>query len=60
MTRGSNYERVHKFYEKLSENFDELQTLGEGEMLKGFVLSTLNKLPQEKPDLVRIDEGWED
>ena len=29
-------------------------------MLMGFVLSTLNKLPQVKPDLVRTDEGWED
>ena len=60
VTRGSNYERVHKFYEKLRKNFDVLQTLGEGEMLKSFVLSTLNKLPQVKPDLVRIDKGWED
>ena len=60
VTRGSNYERVREFYEKLSKNFDVLQTLGEGEMLKGFVLSTLNKLPQVKPDLVRTDEGWED
>lgn len=60
VTRGSNYERVCEFYEKLSKNFDALQTLGEGEMLKGFVLSTLNKLPQVKPDLVRTDEGWED
>lgn len=40
VTRGSNYERVCEFYEKLSKNFDALQTLGEGEMLKGFVLST--------------------
>ena len=60
VTRGSNYERVREFYEKLSKNFDALKTLGEGEMLKGFVLSTLNKLPQVKPDLVRTDEGWED
>ena len=58
VTRGSNYKRVLKFYEKLSKNFYALQTLGEGEMLKGFVLSTLNKLPQVKPDLVRTDEGW--
>ena len=29
-------------------------------MLKGFVLSTLNKLPQVRPDLVRTNEGWED
>ena len=47
-------------YEKLSKKKDALQTLGEGEMLRGFVLSTLNKLPQVKPDLVRTDEGWED
>ena len=60
VTRGSNYERVREFYKKLSKNFDALQTLGEGEMFKGFVLSTLNKLPQVKPDLVRTDEGWED
>ncbi|XP_068757472.1 uncharacterized protein [Montipora capricornis] len=60
MTRGSNYERMREFYEKLSKNFDALQTLGEGEMLKGFVLSTINKLPQVKPDLVRTDERWED
>ncbi|XP_068738985.1 uncharacterized protein [Montipora capricornis] len=60
VTRESNYERVREFYEKLSKNYDPLQTLGEGEMLKGFVLSTLNKLPQVKPDLVRTDEGWED
>ena len=60
VTRGSNYERVREFDEKLSKNYDALQTLGEGEMLKGFVLSTLNKLPQVKPDLVRTDEGWED
>ena len=60
VTRGSNYKRVSEFYETLSKNFDGLQTLGEGEMLKGFVLSTLNKPPQVKPDLVRTDEGWED
>ena len=60
VTRGLNYERVREFYEKLSKNFDALQTLGEGEMLKGFVLSTPNKLPQVKPDLVRTDKGWED
>ena len=46
VTRGSNYERVCEFYEKLSKNFDALQTLGEGEMLKGFVLSTLNNRAQ--------------
>ena len=58
--RGSNYSKVQEFYEKLSKNFDALQTLGEGEKLHGFVMATLNKLPQVKPDLVRVDENWED
>ena len=34
-------------------------TLGEADMLKGFVMTTVNKLPQVKPDLVRTDDSWE-
>lgn len=29
-------------------------------MLRGFVMSTINKLPHVKPDLVRTDDNWED
>ena len=28
--------------------------------LQGFVMTTLNKLPLVKPDLVRVDESWEE
>jgi chemotaxis protein histidine kinase CheA len=58
--RGHNYEKVQEFYEKLSKNFDALQTLGESESLSGFVMTTINKLPQIKPDLVRADDDWEE
>ena len=58
--RGRNYDKVCEFYESLCKNYDALQTLGEEAMLKGLVVSTLNKLPQVKPDLVRIDDDWED
>lgn len=58
--KGSNYGKVQEFYEKLSNNFDALQTLEEGDRLHGFVMTTLNKLPQIKPDLVRVEENWED
>ena len=58
--RGRNYDKVCEFYESLCKNYDTLQTLGEEAMLKGLVVSTLNKLPQVKPDLVRIDDDWED
>ena len=27
-------------------------------MLKGFVMTTLNKLSSVKPDIVRMDQGW--
>ena len=46
--RGRNYDKVCEFYESLCKNYDALQTLGEEE------------LPQVKPDLVRIDDDWED
>ena len=58
--KGSNYVRVQEFYEKLSRNYDALQTLEEGKKLQGFVMTTLNKLPHVKPDLVRVDENWEE
>ena len=58
--KGSNYFKVQEFYEKLSRSHDALQTLEEGQKLQGFVMTTLNKLPQVKPDLVRVDESWEE
>ena len=58
--RGTNYERVRSFYEKLSNNYDALQTLGEADSLRSLTTSTINKLPHVKPDLVRIDDDWED
>ena len=55
--RGSNYRKVREFYEKLSKNFDALQTLEEGEKVHGLVMATLNKLSQVRPYLVRVDEN---
>ena len=59
VVKGTNYTRVKEFYENLSRNFDALQTLGESDMLRGFVMSTLNKLVHVKADLVRTDDNWE-
>ena len=60
LVKGSNYFRVQEFYEKLSRNYNALQTLEEGQKLQGFVMTTLSKLPHVKPDLVRVDESWEE
>jgi hypothetical protein len=35
--------KVREFYEALSRNYGALLTLGEAEMLKGFVMTTVNK-----------------
>ena len=57
--RGTNNEKVHDFYNRLTKNCYALLTLGEKNMLKGFVMTTLNKLPNVKPDIVRTDQEWE-
>ena len=59
VVKGSNYLKIQKFYETVSRNYDALLTMGESNMLRGFVLSTLNKIPQVRPDIVRTDENWE-
>ena len=38
VVRGTNYARIQEFYQKVSKNFDALLTLGEAEMLRGFVM----------------------
>ena len=60
VVKGYNYVKIRDFYETLSKNYDVLFTLGEADMLKGFVMTTMNKLPQVKPDLVCTDDTWED
>lgn len=57
VVRGTNYTKIQEFYEKVSKNFDSLLTLREAEMLCVFVMTTLNKLPHVKPDLVRTELG---
>ena len=59
IVKGSNYLKIQEFYENVSRNYDTLLTLGEASTLRGFVMSTLNKLPQARPDIVRTDENWE-
>ena len=40
--KGNSFEKVREFYEVLSKNY-ALQTLGEADMLRGFVMTTLKK-----------------
>ena len=56
---GSNYLESQEFYESVNRNYDALLSMREADMLRGFVMSTLHKLPQERPDIARTDEDWE-
>ena len=58
--KGNSYDKLRDFYGRLIKNVDALQTLGEEDMLRGFVMTTLKKLPHVKPDLVRVEDNWEE
>ena len=60
LKKGTSVEKVQEFYDKLTRSYDALETLGESEMLKGFALKALNKLPHIKPDIVHMDDSWEE
>ena len=49
--KGSNYLKIQEFYESASRNLYALLTMGEANMLRGFVMSTLNKISQVGPIL---------
>ena len=59
--KGTNYDRVKEFYERLNKNHDAIQTLedSEAEMLRGFVMTIIKKLPHAKSGLVRTGDDWE-
>ena len=55
---GSNYLKIQEFYESVNINYDALLSMGEADMLRGSVMSTLYKLPQVRPDIVPTNENW--
>ena len=58
--KGNSYFKIQEFYDSVGRNYDALLTMGEADKLWGFVISTLNKIPQVSPDIVRTYENWED
>lgn len=48
--------RVHEFFEKLKINVDALDTMGELRDIKGYVRLTLEKIPGNRIDRVRLEE----
>ena len=56
---GSKYMKIQEYYESVSRNYDALLTVGEADIFRGLAMSTLNKLPQVRPDIVATEENWE-
>ena len=42
----------------MSRKYDALLAMGGADMLRGFVLSTLNKIPKVTPYIVVTDKKW--
>ena len=57
--KGNSYDKVRDFCERLSKNCNAWQTLREEDMLREFMMTTHKKLPQVKPNLVRVEDNWE-
>lgn len=56
VVKGSSYLKIEEFYDSVSRNYDALLTMGEVDMLRGFVLPSLNKIPKVTSDIVRTDK----
>ena len=57
---GANPVKIHDFYNKLASNIQTLETMGKIKEIKGFVRTTLEKLPGIRADLVRMDDNWQE
>ncbi|CAH3033660.1 unnamed protein product [Pocillopora meandrina] len=58
--QGSQPAKIHPFYEKLSTNAQALETMGKIQEINGYVRVTLDKLPDIRADLVRLDDNWQE
>ena len=57
---GTDAKKINRFFETLVANTQTLETMGKLKEVKGFVRSTLDKLPGIRADLVRSDDDWQE
>lgn len=51
---------VQDFHDKSMSSVQELETMRKLIVIKGYIRSTLDKLPGIREDLARLDDSWED
>ena len=60
MITGTNPQKVHYFFERLTTYVQALETLGILKSINGYVRLLLDRLPGVRSDLVRSYENWND
>ena len=59
IVHGSNLIHIHEFYERLLTHVQSLETIEKLNTIEGYVRNTLDKLPQIRSELVRLDGEWQ-
>ncbi|XP_044185053.1 uncharacterized protein LOC122965145 [Acropora millepora] len=57
---GVDAAKIHEFHEKLTSHIQVLETMGKAKEIGGFVRATLDKLPDIRADLIRLDDDWQE
>ena len=57
---GTNPPKILEFYETLLNSVQTLESMGKLHEIKGYVRSTLDKLPQLRSQLVQLDDNWKE
>ena len=57
---GLDPAKIHIFHEKLTSHIQVLENMGKVKEIGGFMHATLDKLPDMRADLVRLDEDWQE
>ena len=57
---GTNPQKVHEFFERLTTHVQALETLGQVKSINGYIRLLLDRLPGVQSDLVRSDENCAD
>ena len=58
---GVDPAKIHEFHEKLTSHIQVLETMGKIKEIGGFVRGTLDKLPDFRADVVRLDDdNWQE
>ena len=60
MARVEDPKFIHEFYSKLVTHVQALETMGQLNIINGYVRTVLDRLPGIRSDIVRYDDNWQE